>query len=81
MPRGDGTGPWGSGPVGRGRGGCLGFGRGFGFGRGMRGGLGSGFEFVGNTAVDPEVLEQQATCLEKQAASLRSLANQNRKAE
>ncbi len=48
MPRGDGTGPWGSGPIGRGRGGCLEFGRGFGFGRGMRGGPGRGFGFAGN---------------------------------
>ncbi len=42
MPYGDGTGPFGTGPVGRGRGGCRGFGglnagvTRFGFGRGFR---------------------------------------------
>ncbi|VBB08370.1 Hypothetical protein LUCI_3642 [Lucifera butyrica] len=81
MPRGDGTGPWGTRPFGRGRGGCPGFVRGFGFGRGMRGGIGRGFEFAGNPAVNPDVLEDQAARLEEQAAYLRNLAKQNRKAE
>lgn len=77
MPRGDGTGPMGNGPLGRGRGGCqrMGFGNRFGagFGRGMQG----GFSFAGNNPAMPE----QAKRLAAQAASLRSLANQNRKAE
>ncbi|HMM22444.1 MAG TPA: DUF5320 family protein [Selenomonadales bacterium] len=81
MPRGDGTGPWGTGSIGCGRGGCLGFGRGFGFGRGVWGGLGRGFGFSGNAAINPDALEDQAVRLEEQAASLRNLAKQNRKAE
>jgi hypothetical protein len=81
MPRGDGTGPWGSGPIGRGRVGCLGFDRGFGFGRGMRGGLGRGFGFAGNAITNPDTLEDQAARLEEQAAILRNLVKQNRKAE
>lgn len=81
MPRGDGTGPWGSGPMGRGRGGCLEFGRGFGFGHGMRGGPGRGFGFAGNAVLNPDVLEDQAARLEEQAVNLRNLAKQNRKTE
>lgn len=77
MPRGDGTGPWSAGPVGRGRGGCLGFG----FGFGMKGGMGRGLGFAGNAAMNPDALEDQAARLEEQAASLRNLAKQNRKAE
>jgi hypothetical protein len=81
MPRGDGTGPWGAGPMGWGRGGCQGMGFRAGFGRGMRSGQGRGFCFAGNTAVNPEILDAQAARLEEQAANLRSLAKQNRKAE
>lgn len=81
MPRGDGTGPMGNGPLGRGRGGCqrMGFGNRFGagFGRGMQGGFG----FAGSNPAMPESLEEHAERLEAQAASLRSLAKQNRKAE
>ncbi|CUH95344.1 hypothetical protein P22_1414 [Propionispora sp. 2/2-37] len=81
MPRGDGTGPMGNGPLGRGRGGCqrMGFGNRFGtgFGRGRQGGFG----FAGNTSAMPEPLEEQAERLEAQAANLRNLARQNRKAE
>ncbi|WP_425058112.1 hypothetical protein SCACP_27610 [Sporomusa carbonis] len=81
MPRRDGTGPWGTGPFGRGRGGCqqMGFGNGFGagFGRGIQ----SGFGFASNAPAVPETLEAQAERLEAQAAYLRNLAKQNRKAE
>ena len=78
MPRGDGTGPWGTGPLGRGRGGCqrMGFGNGFGCGRQ------GGFSFASNTApLVPETMEAQAERLEAQAANLRNLAKQNRKIE
>lgn len=82
MPRGDGTGPMGNGPLGRGRGGCqrMGFGNGFGtgFGRVLQGGFG----FTGSAApAVPETLEAQAERLEAQATNLRNLAKQNRKAE
>lgn len=81
MPRGDGTGPWGMGPMGRGLGGCLGMGWGAGFGRGMRAGFGRWFGFAGNDFPAPENLEAQAARLEEQAARLRNLAKQNPKAE
>ncbi|MDR3565919.1 MAG: DUF5320 family protein [Negativicutes bacterium] len=81
MPIGDGTGPLGGGFIGRGRGGCLGFSRGFGFGRGMRGGARRGFGFGGNAGANPDGLENKAARLEEQAAKLRNLAKQNRKAE
>ena len=91
MPRGDGTGPWGTGPVGRGRGGCqpMGFfnqfGLGFcrnGFGRANRqGGMQSGFNFANDTPVAPETLEAQAKLLESQANDLRNLAKQNHTAK
>lgn len=80
MPRGDGTGPRGTGPLGRGRG-CqrMGFGNSFGagLGRGMQGGFG----MANNTPAMPETLESQAERLEAQAANLRNLAKQNRKTE
>ncbi len=94
MPRGDGTGPWGTGPMGRGRGGCQPlefsnrFGLGFcpsGFGRKRRQG---GFGFASNNLISPdaletqaEQLESQAKLLESQANNLRNLANQNRHLE
>ena len=81
MPRGDGTGPWGTGPIGRGLGGCqsIGFGFGFGSGFGQRRGLG----FAPNIPAAPsaEAIETQAERLEAQAAYLRNLAKQNHKAE
>lgn len=81
MPRGDGTGPMGNGPLGRGRGGCqrMGFGNQFDtdFGRGRQ----RGFGFSGNAPAVPETLEEQAKRLEAQAANLRNLAKQNRIAE
>lgn len=70
MPRRDGTGPMGNGPLGRGRGGC------------QRMGVGNHFNIsFGNTFAQPKTLEKQAECLEAQAANLRNLASQNRKAE
>ena len=68
MPRGDGTGPWGTGPIGRGRGGCLGFG----FGRGMRGGMGRGSGFACSAPMNQDTVEDQVARLEEQAANLRS---------
>ncbi|SDF84933.1 DUF5320 domain-containing protein [Sporomusa acidovorans] len=96
MPRGDGTGPWGTG-----RGGCQpmsffnSFGAGFcrgGFGRGSRQNAIQGeFGFANSTPAVPTVsetlevqakrLEVQAKLLVSQANTLRSLANQNYKAE
>ncbi len=75
MPRGDGTGALGTGPIGRGRGGCQsrGMGLGGGFGRGMRRGLG-----FADDSLASETLETKARCLEEQAANLRSLAQRNR---
>lgn len=78
MPRGDGTGPWGAGPLSHGRGSCQRMGFGNGFGRGRQ----SGFSFSTNTAsLAPETMEAQAERLETQAANLRNLAKQNRKTE
>jgi hypothetical protein len=79
MPRGNGTGPWGNGPLGHGRGSC----------QRMRGGNGLGTGFIrgrhcrifASAPSLPETLEAQAERLEEQAANLRNLANQNRKAE
>lgn len=49
MPRGDGTGPMGMGPLtGRGMGYCVGVNQAFGLGRGFRRGLGRGFGWRGN---------------------------------
>jgi hypothetical protein len=72
MPRGDGTGPLGNGPIGWGRGGCpTGRGLGLGFGRGAR----SVFTPVLPASTpNAESLEAQATRLEEQAAKLRNLA-------
>lgn len=80
MPRGDGTGPWGTGPIGRRRGGCqpmVSFNRcGLGFGRITRQvGMQSGFNFASNTPAAPETLETQAEYLEAQAKLLVSQAN------
>ncbi len=79
MPRRDGTGPWGNYAQGRGRGGCqwLGFGNGFGgsFSRNIQGGFGDG------VSAAPDMLEAQAERLEAQAAKLRNLVKQSRKAE
>lgn len=74
MPRGDGTGPLGNGPLVRGRGGCQGFGFSNNIGRGMR----SCFRSFTQT---PETLEERAIRLEEQAAILRNLARQNRKVD
>lgn len=93
MPRGDGTGPLGTGPIGRRRGGCqpMGFFNrcGLGFGRINRQvGMQSGFDFANNAPAAPETLETQAEFLEAQAKllvsqanTLRSLAKQNHIAE
>ena len=67
MPRGDGTGPMGMGPLGRGRGGCMT--ANLGFGRGMGGG------FIGRGRfADPQTMESQAELLQQQAERLRSQA-------
>ncbi|BBB89652.1 MAG TPA: DUF5320 domain-containing protein [Methylomusa anaerophila] len=85
MPRGDGTGPWGTGSMDQMCGNCRGMGIFSGFVRGMRGGFGRGFGrcfgLAGNTATNPEVLKEQAARLEEQAANLRNLASKNRKVE
>lgn len=76
MPRRDGTGPNGVGPMRRGS--CLGFGRGFGFGgRCTSGRLG----VADNHTIASENLEKQAARLEQQATALRNLAKQTRIAE
>lgn len=75
MPRGDGTGPLGNGPLGWGRGGCSigrGLGLGLGLGRGARYGL-TQVSPVNITSADE--LEAKAQRLEEQAANLRNLAN------
>lgn len=69
MPRGDGTGPLGNGPIGRGRSNC----QGMNFGRRV-GGM---FGFSGNNSANQSSLESQAAQLEEQAANLRKLAKQN----
>ncbi len=70
MPRRDGTGPLGNGPMGLGRGNCQGT---F-LGCNMRRFLG----FGSNNTMNQKSLEVQATHL---AASLRNIAKQNRKSE
>jgi len=72
MPRGDGTGPLGNGPMGRGRSNCQG--KSFGRPGGMLG-------FTGTNSRNQVSLEDQAAQLEEQAANLRKLAKQNSKAE
>ncbi|MCC5466306.1 DUF5320 domain-containing protein [Pelosinus baikalensis] len=73
MPRRDGTGPLGNGPMGRGRGNCQGT---F-LGCNMR----RFFGFGSNNTMNQKSLEVQAAHLEEQAANLRNIAKQNRKAE
>ena len=68
MPRGDGTGPMGMGPMGRGRGGCMTGNRGFG------GGMGCGFVGRGRFT-DPQTMESQAELLQQPAERLRSQAH------
>lgn len=72
MPRGDGTGPMGNGPIGRGRNNCqpMNFGR-----------MGNMFGFNGNNSGNQVSLADQATRLEQQAANLRQLDKQNSKTE
>ena len=78
MPRGDGTGPWGTGPIGRGLGGRQRLNFEFSSGFGRRRGL----CFAQNIpAPSAEALKTQAERLETQAAYLRNLAKQNNKAE
>jgi hypothetical protein len=72
MPRGDGTGPWGTGPLGGGRGGCRNK-KDFGNFRNT--------SYETNTQNTPSGLEEKAARLEKQAAALRNLAKQNRTPE
>ncbi|MDD4601652.1 hypothetical protein SDC9_11424 [bioreactor metagenome] len=72
MPRGDGTGPMGNGPLSRGRGGCQ---RMNGYIRNTQ----DGFGLTNGAPAAPESLESQAERLEAQAATLRNLAKQNRK--
>jgi len=71
MPRFDGTGPMGNGPIGRGLGPCGGGqsrGRGRGFGRGNFGwGIG---QFAAPQTETKEVMEQRKTWLEKQLAAI-----------
>jgi len=71
MPRFDGTGPLGTGLIGRGLGPCGGgqaWGRGRGFGRGNFGwGMG---QFTAPQPETEEVLEQRKTWLEKQLAAI-----------
>lgn len=71
MPRFDGTGPMGNGPIGRGLGPCGGGqarGRGRGFGRGNFGwGMG---QFSAPQQETREVMEQRKTWLEKQLAAI-----------
>lgn len=76
MPRGDGTGP-----LGRGRGGCRQLGVGNRFGIGLGRGMQGGFGFAGNAPARTETWEEQAERLEARAANLRNLAKQNRQAE
>jgi len=73
MPRRDGTGPLGNGPMGRGLGSCQ--------GTGLRRNIRGVFGFGSNSAMNQKSLEVQAAHLEEQAASLRNIAKQNRKAE
>ena len=61
MPRGDGTGPLGNGPLGRGRSNC----QGNNWGR-----LGAMFGFAGTNSANQSSLEDQAARLEEQAIKL-----------
>ena len=70
MPRGDGTGPLATGPIGRGRRNCQGV---------NLGRLGSIFGFGRTNSAKQGSLEEQATRLEEEAANLRRLAKQNSK--
>jgi len=69
MPRGDGTGPMGNGPIGRGRN----------SGQGMGSGRQSGM--MNTNSTNQGSLEDQAARLEEQAANLRKRATQNSKTE
>ena len=86
MPRGDGTGPMGMGPLtGRGMRYCIGagypgnvrgggrfFGRGFGMGRGMgRGFFGGGFPAPASAEPEKSVLENQVLAMEQNLAELK----------
>ncbi len=86
MPRGDGTGPMGMGPLTeRGMGYCIGagypgnvrggrgcFGRGFGMGRGMgRGFFGGGFPAPVSAEPEKSVLENQVLAMERNLAELK----------
>ncbi len=68
MPRGDGTGPTGTGPMGRGRasGQCS-----------VSGRQGAGTKAMNSNSTNQVSLEEQATKLEEKAATLRKLAKQN----
>lgn len=66
MPRGDGTGPLGKGPMGSGRSNC----------QGMKSGRQSGIN-KNATSTNQGSLEEQATKLEEKAANLRKLAKEN----
>lgn len=68
MPRGDGTGPLGNGPMGRGRSNCQ--------GKSLER-LGGMFGFAGTNSANQGSLEDQASRLEEQAMKLRKLAKQN----
>lgn len=74
MPRGDGTGPRGTGPLGRGQGRCqqMGFNNITNASRNKQGRT----DMTNNTSANPEDLEAQARQLEEQAANLRNLAKQ-----
>lgn len=76
MPRGDGMGPFGTGPAGRRQGGCQRMGLGLGISRNNRQ---NRFGFAGNTPIASESLETQADRLEAQAANLRNLAKQSQR--
>ena len=68
MPRGDGTGPLGNGPIGHGRNNCQGM------NSGRRSSL---FGSTGSSSTTQGSLEDQAARLEEEAAKLRKLAKQN----
>lgn len=81
MPRGDGTGPLETGPLGWGRGGCLNknrFGMEIGLGLGRKAAWQANAKTAGNTHTSREDLEAQASRLEQQAERLRSLAKSGR---
>lgn len=87
MPRGDGTGPMGQGPMtGRRAGFCAGYGRpgytnniygrGFGFGRGFGWGRGRWSDYGPGWAVPTPTREQEADWLKKQAQDLQDALQQ-----